>query len=109
MNTKEKLKNDILVGMRMYLDPTTMAILEAVIVRAVQNVEMTEIETLPAAVDDTNRYIIELFMARKATKLKESTVEAYMSTIREFVALINKPLNKISECDVECYLYRKSS
>lgn len=107
MNTKEKLKNDILVGMRMYLEPAIMAILEAVIVKAVQNVEMTEIETLPAAVDDTNRYIIELFMARKATKLKKSTVEAYMHTIREFVALVNKPLNKVSECDVECYLYRK--
>lgn len=107
MNTKEKLKNDILVGMRMYLDVTTMAILEAVIVKAVQNVEMTEMETLPAAVDDTNRYIIDLFMARKATKLKASTVEAYMNTVNEFIALINKPLNKISECDVECYLYRK--
>lgn len=107
MNAKEKLKNDILVGMRMYLDATVMAILESVIVQAVQNIEITELETLPATVDDTNSYIIELFMARKASKLSEKTVEAYMNTLREFIALINKPLNKISECDVECYLYRK--
>ena len=107
MNTKEKLKNDILVGMRMYLDATVLAILETVIVKAVQNIEMTELETLPATVDDTNSYIIELFMARKASKLSEKTVEAYMNTLHEFIALINKPLNKISECDVECYLYRK--
>lgn len=107
MNAKEKLKNDILVGMRMYLDVTTMAILETVIVKAVQNIEMTEIETLPATVDDTNSYIIELFMARKASKLSEKTVETYMNTLREFIALVNKPLNKVSECDIECYLYKK--
>ena len=107
MNVKEKLKNDILVGMRMYLDVTTMVILETVIVKAVQNIEMTELETLPATIDDTNNYIIDLFMARKATKLSEKTVEAYMNTLREFIALINKPLNKVSECDIECYLYRK--
>ena len=105
MNTKEKLKNDILVGMRIYLDANTMAVLESVIVRAVQNIEMKELETLPATVDDTNSYIIELFMARKASKLSEKTVEAYMGTLHEFLALVNKPLNKVSECDVECYLY----
>ena len=107
MNAKEQLKNDILVGMRMYLDVTTMAILEAVIVKAVQNIEMTQMETLPATVDNTNSYIIELFMARKAPKLKKSTVETYMLTIKEFIAFTNKPLNKISECDVECFLYEK--
>lgn len=107
MNVKEKLKNDILVGMRMYLDVTTMAILENVIVKAMKDIEMTAQETLPAAVDDTNRYIIELFMARKAPKLKESTVEAYMCTVKEFITFVNKPLNHISECDIECYLYEK--
>lgn len=107
MNAKEKLKNDILVGMRMFLDVNNMAILESVIVKAIQNVEISNIETLPAAVDDTNNYIIELFMARKATKLSEKTVQAYMGTIREFIAFTNKPLNKVSECDVECFLYRK--
>ena len=107
MNTKEKLKNDILVGMRIYLDATTLAILEAVIVKAVQNIEMTELETLPATVDNTNSYIIELFMARKAAKLSDKTVEAYMTTLNEFIALINKPLTKVCESDIECYLYRK--
>ena len=107
MNVKEKLKNDILVGMRIYLDVTTMAILEAVIVKAVKDIEMTAQETLPAAVDDTNNYIIELFMARKAPKLKESTVEAYMCTVKEFITFANKPLNHVSECDIECYLYKK--
>lgn len=107
MNTKEKLKNDILVAMKVYLDVTKMAILEAVITQAMQNVEMTELETLPATVDNTNQYIIDLFMVRKAPKLKDSTVETYMNTLKEFIAYTNKPLNKVSECDVECYLYQK--
>ena len=107
MNIKEKVKNDIIVGMRIYLDANTMTILESVIVKAIQNVDMSEIETLPATIDNTNNYIIELFMARKASKLKESTVEAYLGTLREFIAFTNKPLNKVSECDVECFLYRK--
>lgn len=107
MNAKEKFKNDLLVGMRMYLDVTTMTILETVIVRAMQNIEMTELETLPATIDDTNNYILELFMARKAPKLSKKTVETYMNTLNEFIAFVNKPLNKVSECDIECYLYKK--
>ena len=65
-------------------------------------------ENLPATVDDTNSYILEMFMARKAMKLKPKTVDAYLRTIREFIAFIdNKPLNKAEEADIECYLYQK--
>lgn len=32
MNAKEKLKNDVIIGMRMYLDALTLGILEQVIV-----------------------------------------------------------------------------
>lgn len=108
MNVKEKLKNDVLIGMRMYLDAMTLGILEQVILQACRNIEMTEIESLPATVDDTNSYILEMFMARKATKLKPKTIDAYLRTIREFIAFIdNKPLNKAEEADIECYLYQK--
>lgn len=107
MNAKEKLKNDILVGMRVYLDATTSAILEAVIVKAIQYVEITELETLPATIDNTNQYIMELFMTKKAPKLSPKSVEYYVNTIKEFMTLINKPLTKISESDVEYYLQMK--
>lgn len=30
-----------------------------------------------------------------------------MRTVNEFITFSNKPLNKITECDIECYLYRK--
>lgn len=107
MNAKEKLKNDILVGMRVHLDAATSAILEAIIVKSVQNIEITELETLPATVDNTNQYIVELFMARKAIKLSKKTVNRYLETINELLTLVNKPLNKMSESDIEYYLQVK--
>lgn len=65
MNVKEKLKNDVLIGMRMYLDAMTLGILEQVILQACRNIEMTEIESLPATVDDTNSYILEMLWQGK--------------------------------------------
>ncbi len=107
MNMKEKVRNDILVGMQIHLDACTMAILDAVIVKAIQNVEMMEITTLPATLDDTNQYVLNLFDVKKAPKLSPMTVEFYKSTINEFIALINKPLNKVTESDIEYYLMQK--
>ena len=107
MNTKERVRNDILVGMRMHLDTCTMSILDAIIIKAVQNVEMMESVTLPATRDDTNQYIMNLFDAKKAPRLSSKTAEFYKSTLNEFISLINKPLNKISESDIEYYLQIK--
>ena len=70
MNTKERVRNDILVAMRMYLDTCTMMVLDAVLVKAIQNVEMTETTTLPATLDDTNQYILNLFDTKKSTQIK---------------------------------------
>ena len=109
MEAKERVRNNILVGMQMHLDICTMAILDAVIVKAVQNVEMVEITTLPATLDDTNQYIMNLFDTKKVPKLSSKTAAFYKSTINEFIALINKPLNKIAESDVEYYLLAKKS
>lgn len=109
MNTKERVRNDILVGMGMHLDTCTMAILDAVIVKAIQNVEMLETTTLPATLNDTNQYIMQLFDTKKAPRLSPKTVDFYKSTLNEFIALVNKPLNKIIESDVEYYLQIKKS
>lgn len=107
MTRIEKLKNDILIGMRMYLDTNTMTILESVIVKAVQGIDIVELDTLPATVDNTNQYIINLFMVRKAPKLSPNTVNYYMNTLHEFIALVDKPLTQISETDIEYYLMIK--
>ncbi len=107
MNTKERVRNDILVGMKIHLDTCTMAILEAVIVKAVQNVEMIETTTLPATRDETNQYIMQLFEAKKVPRLSPKTAEFYKNTLKEFITLVNKPLNKVSESDIDYYLMTK--
>lgn len=109
MNAKERVRNDILVGMRMHLDACTMQILDAIIIKTIQNVEMTETTTLPATLDDTNQYIMQLFDTKKAPRLSPKTVEFYKNTINEFMVLVSKPLNKITESDVEYYLQTKRS
>lgn len=107
MSAKEKLKNDIIVGMHMHLDHDTQAILEAVIIKAVKDLDIKELETLPATVDNTNQYIINLFWARKAPKISKQTADYYISTVQELITCVNKPLNIITESDVEYYLYKK--
>lgn len=107
MTRIEKLKNDILIGMRIYLDSNTMNILESVIVRSLQGIDIVELETVPATIDNTNEYILNLFMVRKAPKLSKETVNFYMGTMHEFLALIEKPLTQISETDIEYFLMIK--
>ena len=107
MTRIEKLKNDILIGMRIYLDTNTMAILESVIVQAVQGIDIVELDTVPATVDNTNQYVLNLFMVRKAPKLSENTVRFYMHTLNEFMALVEKPLTQITEADIEYFLLMK--
>ena len=107
MTRLEKLKNDVLVGMRLHISNEAMLILENVLLNAMHGIEVIEEETLPAAVNDTNKYIIELFMARKAVKLSQKTVMAYMLTLKEFMQCINKALNKVNEADIEYYSYCK--
>lgn len=107
MSAKDKLKNDIIVGMHMHLEHNTLAMLETVIVKAIQNLEIKELETLPATMDNTNQYILELFWARKAPKISKKTAEFYISTVHEFITCVCKPLNVITESDVEYYLYKK--
>ena len=107
MNAKEKLKNDIIVDMANYISKEVLPMLEIAVMKAVQNLDIRELETLPATIDNTNNYIIDLFMVKKAPKLSEKTVEYYMSTIKELIALINKPLTKMEQTDIEYYLYSK--
>ena len=107
MTRLEKMKNDILVGMRQHLDSNTMAILKNVILTATRNLDVIEVQTLPATVDNTNQYIKELFMAKKAPKLSEQTVGYYMNTIDELITFTDKSLIEICEADIELYLLRK--
>lgn len=107
MNTKERFKNDVLITMRYYLDANTLSILTETLNKQLVGVDIVEIETLPATIDNTNQYIKELFMLRKAPKLSKATVNYYLNTVDEFISVINKPLVDVSESDIEYYLLLK--
>jgi site-specific recombinase XerD len=104
MNIKEKVKNDIMVKMQYHLDSVTMDILGSVLIQTLSNVEVVEMNTLPAAVDDTNGYIIELFKMKKAPKLSEKTVAFYLDTVQNLILAVNKPLTKVTSMDIEMFL-----
>lgn len=107
MNTKEKVKNDIIVRMNNHLTVEQLTVLEAVLVTSFNGIVMEQEETSLATLDTTNDYIINLFMIKKASKLAEKTVEAYLLTLRELIALTGKSLLKMNQNDIEYYLYTK--
>ena len=104
MDLKDRLRNDILLKMQYHLDSVQMDILGNVLVQVLTGVEIVEMQTLPATVDDTNEHIIQLFYLKKAPKLSPRTVEQYLDSVRRLICSANKPLTKITEMDVELFL-----
>lgn len=104
LNAKETLLNNILISMRVIITATQMQMLESVLVKELQRVEIVETETLPATVDNTNEYILSLFMTRKAPKLSKETVEQYVYATRHLIDTVQKPLLQMSTMDIEYFL-----
>ncbi|MCI8823310.1 MAG: tyrosine-type recombinase/integrase [Lachnospiraceae bacterium] len=104
MTQKEIFKNRILTGMKYHLGKNEIAMLETALSEALYQVEIVESKTLPATVDMTNEYILDLYELKRSLVLKPSTMKVYMDTAREFVRYINKPLVLIDREDIEFYL-----
>lgn len=104
MTAKEKVKNDVLLSMESHVDRQTLDLLERVLNRILSGVDVSEIETLPATIDDSNAYVWKLFMLRKAPKLSERTVQRYGDVLKHFTEYCNKPFMKVTSMDVEVYL-----
>jgi integrase/recombinase XerD len=107
MNAKEVIKNNILIGMGTYLDSVTLQILGAVTAKALFGFEITTMDQLPATIDNTNEYVIDLYRLKNSGKLSEKTISYYLNTVREFIDFSHKPLTVADENDVENYLYHK--
>lgn len=78
--------------------------------QAMFNVEIVEMETLPATLENSNQYIVELFKTRKAPKLSKKTVNFYLESISHLCDFVNKSLLVMETMDIENYLnayYRK--
>ena len=102
---KEIFRDNILAAMKPYLDAVAMDMLNQVIVQQLFYVNVVEMgETLPATRENTNQYIFELFMAKKAPKLSKETAQYYLRSTKNLVACINKSLLDITDMDIEYYL-----
>lgn len=72
MDIREQVKNNIMLKMRYHLDSQELDLLGVVLTDELTKVEVDAPETELATVDDTNEYIMDLFMLKKAPKLSGS-------------------------------------
>jgi len=106
MTIKDRVINDVLVAMRVHVTSQTIAILSGIMAQVMYGIDMIEEKTSLATIDNTNEYIIQLFMVKKAPKLSENTVDQYMIHINNLIDMSSKPLILIKKDDVERYLYQ---
>lgn len=104
MDKKEELKNNIMLKMRYHLDSQEMDLLGVVLTDELTKVEVEVPETELATVDNTNEYIMDLFMLKKAPKLSDKTVRQYTDAVRRLTDYCQKPLTRITSMDVEGWL-----
>lgn len=107
MTKKDMLKNEILLKMKYYLNTEAMMILERTLSECFYQIDIVDATTLPATMDATNEYILELYQLKRSMTLKESTMKAYMLAVRDFLKYIPKPLTMVTKDDVEYFLREK--
>ena len=107
MTKKEIFKNEIMIKMKYHLDKNQMSILETTLAEILYQVDIVDAVTLPATIDVSNEYILELYELKRSLVLRPKTMKVYMSTAREFVRYLNKPLVQINREDIEYYLRLK--
>ena len=107
MTKKEIFKNDVMMAMKHHLKADQIAILENVLAEALYQVDIVEMECLPATIDMTNEYIMSLYELKKGSRLSPETMRAYMVTFKEFIRFIDKSLLQVTQEDVEYYLRTK--
>ena len=104
MNANEILMNEIIMSMNTHIDAATSSILKDVLIKSLAKYAVSMVETLPATTDDSNEYILQLFMATKANKLSPKTVAYYTDTIKRLICFIHKPLIEITSIDIGYFL-----
>jgi len=103
---KDFVRNEILLGMHPHVSPVTSDILDKVIVKVLFNVDIVDKETGLSTRENTNEYIIERFNIRKAPKLSQRSVVAYLGTIDRLIRFMNKSLIDIKDMEIDYYLDR---
>ena len=106
-NIKSEVINNIMFAMSDYLDVVTLDVLKKVIEAQLVAVNMEEITTLPAAVresvEEQNRYYVSLMLIKKR-KLAKETKQQYVDAIKRLMSIVDKPLSKMDENDIDYFL-----
>ena len=85
MTTKDNLKDEILMAMAHHVDTTTLSILRSVLETKMYDKKIENEETtLPATVDCTNQYIIEMYKIDRNIHLSEQTLKEYIIQLMIF-------------------------
>ncbi len=104
MNTSENFINEIIMSMSVHLEPAALSILKEILIKQLSHYSLSITETLPATADDSNEYIIKLFLLTKASKLSTKTVSYYLDTIKRLLNVIHKPLTEVTSIDISYFL-----
>ena len=104
---KSQMRDAILVGMADYVDKAVLQILCNLIEEQLVRVNVEEITTLPAevnnSIDEQNKYVVQLFLIKKE-ELKEETKYNYLNAIKKLLTQIDKPLTEMTDIDIKQYL-----
>ena len=105
MTKKDIFRDEILLKAKNHLDITQLSILESVLNEALYSVELVDVNpTVPAVVDDTNSYILGLYELKRSLSLSKETVKCYMTTAKDFIHYVDKPLPQVTTEDIEYFL-----
>lgn len=108
INIKAEVINNVIFQMSQYVDRTTLDILQKILEEQLVAVNMEEITTLPAELkvsyEEQNRYYIGLMMIKKKN-LRQVTKNQYRDAATRLATVLDKPLNKIDEIDIDYYLH----
>lgn len=104
MTEKDRVMDKIMIAMQPHLAAMQYDILDKVLKKEFYTIDVTVMETLPSTELDSNEFIIQLFNAKKAPKLSAKTVDFYLSSIKSFIAYVDKNLLRVTDKDVDYYL-----
>lgn len=107
INTKEDLKNEILIRMRQHLETEEYLLLENILRETFYDIEIVvpDIE-IPETINSMNKKILSLYELKRGASLSKHTMKEYMITANDFTKRIceNKSLTQVTTEDIEHYL-----
>ncbi len=105
MDYKKQFMDQIMTEMAQALDENSKEMLEKVLLKKLQNVDVQKAETQIACLDDDNERYMRLFAAsRRLEGMSERTIRQYLFYSKRFFDVIHKNFADITTTDVQYYL-----